>query len=52
MGSVAILSHSFINHNGSIFSCKTAIVDLGTQQINPGLVPEGSKCGEGKVSTD
>lgn len=49
MESVAILSHSFINKKGSIIPCRTAIVDLGTKQIDPGLTPDGAKCGEGKV---
>ncbi|KAF7277249.1 hypothetical protein GWI33_009006 [Rhynchophorus ferrugineus] len=49
MESVAILSHSFINKKGSIIPCRTAIVDLGTNQIDPGLTPDGAKCGEGKM---
>lgn len=49
MESVAILSHSFINKKGSIIPCRTAIVDLGTNQIDPGLTPDGAKCGDGKM---
>jgi len=49
MESVAILSHSFINSGGSIIPCRTAIVDLGLNQVDPGLAPDGAKCGEGKV---
>lgn len=49
MESVAILSHSFINLKGSIVPCRTAIVDLGINQIDPGLAPDGAKCGDGKV---
>ncbi|XP_062558131.1 disintegrin and metalloproteinase domain-containing protein 9-like [Armigeres subalbatus] len=29
--------------------CNTAIVDLGLEVINPGLVPDGAKCGAGKM---
>lgn len=50
MESVAILSHSFINLKGLIVPCRTAIVDLGINQVDPGLAPDGAKCGEGKVS--
>lgn len=49
MESVAILSHSFINSGGSIIPCRTAIVDLGLNEVDPGLAPDGAKCGEGKV---
>lgn len=50
MKSVSILSNSFISKEGSILSCRTAIVDLGLDQVDPGLVPNGAKCGDGKVS--
>ncbi|KAJ4445799.1 hypothetical protein ANN_12484, partial [Periplaneta americana] len=46
MESVAILSHSFINSGGSIIPCRTAIIDLGLNQVDPGLAPDGAKCGE------
>lgn len=49
MESVAILSHSFINKKGSIIPCRTAIVDLGINQVDPGLTPDGALCGDGKV---
>lgn len=49
MESVAILSQSFINLKGSIIPCRTAIVDLGINQVDPGLAPDGARCGEGKV---
>ncbi|KAK3918756.1 Disintegrin and metalloproteinase domain-containing protein 12, partial [Frankliniella fusca] len=49
MESVAILSHSFINSGGSIIPCRTAIVDLGLNEVDPGLAPDGSKCGEDKM---
>lgn len=50
MESVAILSHSFINSQGSIIPCRTALVDLGLNEVDPGLAPDGARCGEGKVS--
>uniref|UniRef100_A0A182P8X1 Disintegrin and metalloproteinase domain-containing protein 12 n=1 Tax=Anopheles epiroticus TaxID=199890 RepID=A0A182P8X1_9DIPT len=49
MESVAILSHSFMTYNGSVIPCRTAIVDLGLQKVDPGLTPDGAKCGEGKM---
>ncbi|KRT79774.1 hypothetical protein AMK59_6651, partial [Oryctes borbonicus] len=52
MESVAILSHSFLNLKGSIIPCRTAIVDLGLNQVDPGLAPDGAKCGDGKMCVD
>lgn len=53
MESVAILSHSFINGdsgNGTtIIPCRTAIVDLGLNEIDPGLAPDGARCAENHV---
>lgn len=49
MESVAILSHSFINNGGKIIPCRSAIVDLGLNQVDPGLAPDGAKCAAGKV---
>lgn len=49
MESVAILSHSFINNGGKIIPCRSAIVDLGLNQVDPGLAPDGAKCAPGKV---
>lgn len=49
MESVAILSHSFINSQGSIIPCRSVIVDLGLNEVDPGLSPDGARCGEGKV---
>ena len=50
MESVAILSHSFFNVDGRIIPCRSANVDLGLQTMDPGLVPNGAKCGDGKVA--
>lgn len=49
MESVAILSHSFINNGGKIIACRSAMVDLGLNQVDPGLSPDGAKCAPGKV---
>lgn len=49
METVAILSHSFINQNRTIISCRSAIIDLGLDTVDPGLVPNGAKCGDNKM---
>ncbi|XP_035208976.1 disintegrin and metalloproteinase domain-containing protein 12-like isoform X3 [Stegodyphus dumicola] len=49
MESAAILARSFINVRGKIFTCRSAIVDLGLFNTDPGLAPNGAKCGEGKA---
>lgn len=49
MESVAILSHSFLNNDGKVIACRTAVVDLGLNEVDPGLSPDGSKCADGKV---
>lgn len=49
MESVAVLSHSFISYRGNVIPCRTAIVDLGLQTTDPGLAPDGSICGDGKM---
>ncbi|KAH8383474.1 hypothetical protein KR009_008880, partial [Drosophila setifemur] len=49
MESAAVLSHSYINHERKIIACRTALVDLGLQTTDPGLTPNGAKCGEDKM---
>uniref|UniRef100_A0A0K2T7F7 Putative LOC100883390 [Megachile rotundata] n=1 Tax=Lepeophtheirus salmonis TaxID=72036 RepID=A0A0K2T7F7_LEPSM len=49
MEKVSILSHSFINTGGEIIPCRTAIVDLGINDVDPGLAPEGSRCDDGSL---
>ncbi|CAG0885028.1 unnamed protein product [Darwinula stevensoni] len=49
MESVSILSHTFIQRERGVIPCRTAIVDLGLDQVDPGLTPDGAKCGEGKM---
>jgi hypothetical protein len=52
MESVAILSHSFMNSDGTIVPCRTAIIDLGLDSIDPGLVPSGAPCGDERMCVD
>lgn len=49
MESVAVVSHSYISYEKNIIPCRTVIVDLGLQSVDPGLVPDGAKCAEGKM---
>lgn len=50
MESVSTLAHTFINKEGTIVPCRTAMVDLGVNEIDPGLAPDGAKCGDNMVS--
>jgi len=49
METVSTVSHTFINDRGLMIPCRTAIVDLGLNDVDPGLTPDGAKCGENKV---
>lgn len=49
MESVSDLSHRFINNNGVIMPCRSAVIDLGLNPVDPSLVPDGAKCGDGKM---
>lgn len=49
METVSTVSHTFINSNGVMIPCRTAIVDLGLNDVDPGLTPDGAKCDENKV---
>jgi len=40
---------SHITVGGVIYECDAAIIDVGTQYTDPGLAPDGAKCGDGKV---
>lgn len=52
MESAAVLSHSYISHDRKIVACRTALVDLGLQTTDPGLTPNGAKCGVDKMCVD
>jgi len=49
METVSTVSHTFINSGGLMIPCRTAIVDLGLSDVDPGLTPDGAYCGENKV---
>ncbi|CAH2096893.1 unnamed protein product [Euphydryas editha] len=49
MESVSTLSAVFINNNGTILTCRTAMIDLGLSEVDPGMVPDGAKCGDEKM---
>ncbi|XP_060854596.1 disintegrin and metalloproteinase domain-containing protein 9 isoform X2 [Rhopalosiphum padi] len=49
METVSTVSHTFINSNGLMIPCRTAIVDLGLNDVDPGLTPDGAKCGDNKM---
>ncbi|XP_011304121.1 disintegrin and metalloproteinase domain-containing protein 28 [Fopius arisanus] len=44
--------HAYVNSGNTFASCKTAVVDMGTRDVDPGLVPNGARCAEGKVCVD
>ncbi|XP_043195148.1 disintegrin and metalloproteinase domain-containing protein 19-like [Amphibalanus amphitrite] len=50
--SAAIISATFINLEGREVPCRTAIVDLGLRQRDPGLVPNGAPCGHKKMCVE
>ncbi|VVC31963.1 Hypothetical protein CINCED_3A014758 [Cinara cedri] len=52
METVSIVSHTFINNEGLMIPCRTIIVDLGLSDIDPGLTPNGAKCGDDKMCVD
>ncbi|XP_034489289.1 disintegrin and metalloproteinase domain-containing protein 12 [Drosophila innubila] len=52
METAAVLSHSYVSHDRKIVACRTALVDLGLQTIDPGLTPNGAKCGERSMCVD
>jgi len=49
METVSTVSHTFISNGGLMIPCRTAIVDLGLNDVDPGLTPDGAKCGENMV---
>ncbi|XP_060864601.1 disintegrin and metalloproteinase domain-containing protein 9 [Metopolophium dirhodum] len=49
METVSTVSHTFINNRGLMIPCRTAIVDLGLSDVDPGLTPDGAYCGENKM---
>ncbi|KAF2356601.1 Peptidase M12B ADAM/reprolysin [Trinorchestia longiramus] len=50
MESVSKVSHRFIQGNErEIIPCRVAQVDLGLDMVDPGLAPDGAKCGYQKM---
>ena len=47
--SAAILARSFIPNKGKILACRSAMIDLGVDVTDPGLVPNGAKCGSNSM---
>lgn len=43
------MPHGWVTVNGERENCYGAILDVGLNYEDPGMVPEGSKCGDGKV---
>ncbi|CAI9733064.1 QUALITY PROTEIN: disintegrin and metalloproteinase domain-containing 12-like [Octopus vulgaris] len=43
---------SFINTGRTIEVCRAVILDVGLQMQDPGLVPDGSKCGDEKICVE
>ena len=52
MESVSKVTHKFIKGGEGYIPCRVAQVDLGLDMVDPGLAPDGSKCGYGKISLD
>jgi len=44
------LPEAWILANGTRQECKGVILDVGLDMSDPGMVPDGAKCGNGKVS--
>lgn len=49
MESVSKVSHSFLKSSSGVIPCRVALVDMGLDMVDPGLAPDGAKCGKGKV---
>ena len=49
MENAAMISKSFLPHGSDILACRNALVDLGLNNVDPGLAPSGSKCGHQKM---
>lgn len=49
MESVSKVSHSFLKSKKGVIPCRVALVDMGLDVVDPGLAPDGAKCGRGKV---
>ena len=43
------MPEAHVFYNGSKYECKGAILDVGLNQPDPGLTPDGAKCGHRQV---
>lgn len=48
----AVLSNSFITVNDVLHPCRTVHVDFGLETVDPGLTPNGAKCGDDMMCLD
>lgn len=44
------LPETWVAVDGVRHECKGVILDVGLDMPDPGMVPDGAKCGSGKVS--
>lgn len=44
------LRETWLSVDGARQECKGVILDVGLDMPDPGMVPDGAKCGSGKVS--
>lgn len=52
MESAAEMSKFPINSEGTKKMCRSALIDLGLDNVDPGLAPNGAVCGENKMCLD
>lgn len=49
METVSVVAHQFLPDPVASIPCRTVNVDLGLNEIDPGLTPDGAYCGVNKV---
>uniref|UniRef100_A0A5S6QJF0 Peptidase M12B domain-containing protein n=1 Tax=Trichuris muris TaxID=70415 RepID=A0A5S6QJF0_TRIMR len=47
--STVLTGSTTLRQGSAIFSCQTALIDVGDDRADPGLVPNGADCGPGKM---
>lgn len=45
------MPEAWIKEGNTKYDCKGAILDVGLDMPDPGMTPDGSKCGDEKVCT-
>lgn len=48
--SLVRMAYTEIRYHNRVVTCHTASIDLGSEELDPGLVPSGAKCGNDMVS--